>query len=51
MSNSLKIKEFVMSRIAQIDREYEVEKDPMKKISLTTTRTSFANVALSLCRY
>lgn len=46
MSNCQRIKEYIELRIAQIDSEYGSEADPMKKLNLTTIRTSFSNVPL-----
>lgn len=50
MSKTFKIKQFITNRLSQIDEEYENSADPMKKIKLSTMRTSFANVLLVQCR-
>ena len=49
MNKADKIKQFVSRRIAEIDENYSKEDDIMGKLKLSTMRTSFANVGISLC--
>ncbi len=51
MTKALKIKEFVISRISEIDEQYSSTSDNMEKLKYSTMRTSFANVNHQLYRY
>lgn len=48
MAKSLRIKEFIKTRIVQIDGDYEKEQDLLGRLKLSTMRTSFANVFIIL---
>lgn len=50
MNKTIKIKSFVIDRIAQIDSEYAAENDVMKKLHLSAMRTTFASVSSNLFR-
>lgn len=51
MTKAIKIKEFVISRIAEIDEQYSSTSDNMEKLKYSTMRTSFANVSYKLSRF